>query len=104
MPQIPDFADKPLNQWTLEELEAFVARQRNDPPKFRALIDWMTANSVQSMADLDDDSVVDVCRELNLGTVFATPADVLLKRNSKITEGQADAAAEGAEEAEAEGP
>jgi hypothetical protein len=103
MPQMPDFAGKPLNQWSLVQLEAFVAGQRGDPPKFRALIDWMRANNVQSMVDLDDD-VIEVCRKLNLGTVFATPADVLLKRNSKIVEGQADEAAKGVEEAEAQGP
>ena len=75
MPEIPDFAGRPLNEWTRNELEELAARQRRDPPKVRELIEWMTDNDVESMRDLDNDGVIAAARELKM-TVYASPLDI----------------------------
>jgi hypothetical protein len=75
VPEIPDFAGRPLSEWTRDELEDLAARQRHDPPKVRELLDWMTANNVESMRDLEDEEVIAAARELRM-TVFASPLDI----------------------------
>lgn len=75
MPQIPEFAGRPLNQWNRAELEELAARQRQDPPKVRALIDWMTDNGVDSMQDLSRAEVIAAAKQLNM-TVYGSLLDL----------------------------
>jgi hypothetical protein len=72
VPEIPDFAGRPLNEWTRKELEELAARQRHDPPKVRELIEWMKDNDVEAMQELGDDEVIAAARELKM-TVYASP-------------------------------
>lgn len=80
MSQIPEFAGRALNLWARDELEKLAKSRRRDPPKVRALIDWMLEHGVESMADLSDAALLAAAQDLDM-TVFGSVIDVSTQKS-----------------------